>query len=63
MNGTYTSERTIHQMVYIMSEKKSLEGIRESDHFLILFDETTDCTVKSSAAVHWGNDVLLFKIY
>ena len=55
MNATYTSEKTIQEMVFIMSEileKKILESMRESGQFSILFDETTDCTVTEQLAVH-----------
>ena len=33
-------------------EKKILESMRESDHFSILFDDTTNCTVTEQLAVH-----------
>ena len=55
MNATYTSEKTIQEMVFVMSEsleKKMLESMRESSHFSILFNETTDCTVTEQLAVH-----------
>lgn len=55
MNVTYTSKKTIQEMVYIMSdilEKKIFESMRESDHFSILFHETTDCTITEQLAVH-----------
>ena len=45
MNATYTSEKMIQEMVFIMSEileMKILNDMRESDHFSILLDETTD---------------------
>ena len=46
-NATYTSFRSIQEMVFIMSEvieKKILNRLRESDHFALMFDETTDCS-------------------
>ena len=33
-------------------ERKILEDMRESNHFSLLFDETTDCTVTEQLAVH-----------
>ena len=45
MSAIYTSEKTIQEMVFVLSEileKKILESMREFDHFSILFDETTD---------------------
>ena len=33
-------------------ERKILEDVRESNHFPLLFDETTDCTVTEQPAVH-----------
>ena len=67
-NTTYTSEKTIQEMVFIMSEvleKKILEDMRESNHFPLLF-ETTDCTVTEPLAVHGcyiGNDGQLKSCY
>ena len=40
MNATYTSEKTIQEMVFVMSEileKKILESMTESSHFSIIF--------------------------
>ena len=55
MNATYTSEKMIQEMVFIMSEileMKILKGMRKSDHFSILLDEMTDCTITEQLAVH-----------
>ena len=54
-NATYTSFRSIQEMVFIMSEvieKKILNRLRESDHFALMFDETTDCSVTEQLAIH-----------
>ena len=49
------SFRSIQEMVFIMSEvieKKILNRLRESDHFALMFDETTDCLVPEQLAIH-----------
>ena len=54
-NATYTSMRSIQEMLFILSEiieTKSLNEMRESDHFALMFDETTDCSVTEQLAIH-----------
>ena len=51
-NATYTSDKTIQEMVFIMSEVIEVERIKESGHFSLMFDESTDCTVSEQLAIH-----------
>ena len=54
-NATYTSEKTIQEMIYIISEvieNNILNEMRNSNHFSIMLDETTDCSVIEQLAVH-----------
>ncbi|XP_065843451.1 zinc finger protein 862-like [Oscarella lobularis] len=54
-NALYTSDQSIQEMVYVLSEvveKKILKSIRESNHFALMIDETTDCTVTEQLAIH-----------
>ena len=42
-------------MLLILSEIieiKTLQNMRESDHFALMFDETTDCSVTEQLAIH-----------
>ena len=53
-NATYTSDKTIQEMVFIMSEiieMNILKEMKQSDHFALMFDETTDCTVTEQLAI------------
>ena len=54
-NATYTSDKTIQEMVCIMSdviEKKILSEMTESGHFSLMLDETTDCSITEQLAIH-----------
>ena len=54
-NATYTSCKSIQEMLLIMSviiETKIMTNMRESDHFALMFDETTDCSVIEQLAIH-----------
>lgn len=54
-NATYTSDKTIQEMVYVISEiieREILNEMRESHHFALMLDETTDCTVTEQLALH-----------
>ena len=54
-NATYTSDKSIQEMVFILSEvieSKILNDKRSSDHFAIMMDETTDCCVIEQMAIH-----------
>ena len=54
-NATYTSCKSIQEMIFTLSEvieMKILAEMRESDHFALLFDDTTDCLVTEQLAVH-----------
>ena len=54
-NATHTSDKTIQQMVYVISnviENQILNEMRESNHFALMFDEATDCTVTEQLPVH-----------
>ena len=54
-NATYTSDKAIQEMLYVLSEVIEmgiLKEMKESDHFALMFDETTDCTMTEQLAVH-----------
>lgn len=54
-NATYTSDKTIQDMVYIISdviEKQILSEMTKSGHFSLMLDETTDCSVAEQLAIH-----------
>ena len=54
-NATYTSDKTIQEIVYVISEVIEvgiLEQMRKSEHFALMFDETADCTVTEQLAIH-----------
>ena len=51
----YTSCKSIQEMLFILSEVieiKILRNMKESDHFALMFDETTDCSVTEQLAIH-----------
>ena len=54
-NATYTSNKSIQEMFYCISEvieSKILNELRESKHFSLMFDETTDCTITEQLPIH-----------
>ena len=54
-NATYTSDKTIQEMVCIMSdviEKNIRSEMTESEHFSLMLDETTDCSITEQLAIH-----------
>lgn len=54
-NALYTSDKSIQEMVFVISEvieTHILDEIRESSHFALMLDETTDCTVTEQLALH-----------
>ena len=54
-NATYTSCKSIQEMIFILSEvieMNILTEMRESDHLALLFDETTDCSMTEQLAIH-----------
>lgn len=54
-NATYTSDKAVQEMVYVISEvieMKILSEMKKSSHFSLMIDETTDCTVIEQLAVH-----------
>ena len=53
-NTTYTSRKSIQDMLYCISEvieSRILNELRESEHFSLMFDET-DCTITEQLAIH-----------
>ena len=51
-NATYTSNKSIQEMLYCISEvieSRILNELHVSEHFSLVFDETTDCTITE----HW----------
>ena len=54
-NALYTSDRSIQEMIFAISESiedEILKEMRESKHFSIMIDETTDCTITEQLAIH-----------
>ena len=54
-NATYTSEKTILQMIYIISEvieNNILNEMKNSNLFSIMLDESTDCSVIEQLPIH-----------
>ena len=54
-NATNTSDKTIQEIVYVISEVIEvgiLEQMRKSEHFALMFDEMADCTVTEQLAIH-----------
>ena len=54
-NATYTSDKSIQEMLFIMSEvieTQILAKMKDSDHFALMLDETTDCSITEQLAVH-----------
>ena len=54
-NAIYTSHKSIQEMLYVISElleKRSLDELKDSEHFALMFDETTDCTTQEQLAIH-----------
>ena len=54
-NATYTSDKTIQEMLHIIPEVVEvhiIEQMRKSEHFALMFDETADCTVTEQLAIH-----------
>ena len=55
-NAMYTSDRAVQEMNFIISEvieTRILTKRRESSHFALLFDETTDYSVTEQLAIAW----------
>ena len=51
----YTSHKSIQEMPYVISElldKRTLEKLKDSEHFALMFDETTYCTTQEKLAIH-----------
>ena len=54
-NATYTSRKSIQEMVSILSEvieNRILRNLKESNHMAIMFDESTDCTITEQLVIH-----------
>ena len=54
-NATYTSNKSIQEMLYCISEvieSRVLNELHVSEHFSLMFDETTDCTITEQLAIH-----------
>ena len=54
-NALYTSDKAIKEMLYVISEfieQQILKDMKKSNHFSLMFDETTDCTVTEQLAIH-----------
>lgn len=56
-NATYCSQRSIQEMVTCLSdvsEDKILCELRQSEHYALMFDETTDCATVEQLVIHCG---------
>ncbi|XP_022106967.1 zinc finger protein 862-like [Acanthaster planci] len=54
-NATYTSDKTVQEMLYVLSEvleDDTLKELATSDHFALIFDESSDCTNIEQLALH-----------
>lgn len=54
-NATYCSQRAIKEMVTCLSsviEDKILRELKQSEHYALMFDETTDCTTVEQLVIH-----------
>lgn len=54
-NATYTSRKSIQEMVSVLSEvieNRILRNLKESNHVALMFDESTDCTITEQLVVH-----------
>ena len=54
-NALYTSDKSIQEMIFVISEvieSQILKEMRESSHFSLLLDESTDCTVTEQLVIH-----------
>jgi len=54
-NATYMSDKTIQEMVFIISEvieQKILNEMNRSEHIALMFDETTGCATTEQMAIH-----------
>ncbi|KAH9362100.1 hypothetical protein HPB48_002078 [Haemaphysalis longicornis] len=54
-NATYCSQRAIKEMVTCLSsviEDNILQELNQSEHYSLMFDETTDCTTVEQLVIH-----------
>ena len=52
-NALYTSEKSIQEVIISeVIEMLILNKVRQSSHFALMLDETTDCTVTEQLAIH-----------
>lgn len=54
-NAMYTSDIVIQEMIFVISEVIEtgiVTKMRESNHFALIFDETTDCSITEQIAIH-----------
>ena len=54
-NALYTSDKAIQEMVFVIFEvieTHIFNEIRESNHFALILDEITDCTVTEQLVLH-----------
>ena len=55
MLPTYTSNKSIQEMLYCISEvieSRILNEMLQSEHFSLMFDATTDCTITEQLTIH-----------
>ncbi|KAJ8033183.1 hypothetical protein HOLleu_23340 [Holothuria leucospilota] len=54
-NATYTSDKTVQEMLYVISEvleDDTLKELASSDYFALMFNESSDCTNLEQLALH-----------
>lgn len=54
-NATYCSQRSIQEMIACFSgvmEDEILYELRQSEHYALMFDETTDCRTVEQLVIH-----------
>ena len=54
-NATYTSDKSIQDILYCLSESLEtdiLDEVRAARHFSVMFDESTDCSVVEQMVIH-----------
>ena len=62
-NALYTSNKSVQEMVSVISEVievRILDEMKKSNHFSLMIDESTDCTVTEQLILH--KDMLIWKL-
>ena len=62
-NALYTRDKSVQEMVSVISqviEVRILDEMKKSNHFSLMIDESTDCTVTEQLILH--KDMLIWKL-